>query len=389
MLNLETGEQRVLVSGGSAPRYAPTGHIVYGVGGTLRAVGFDLDRLEVTNPNPVPVLDGVVTKSSGAADFDLADDGSLVYVAGVIGGFGGRGTLVWVDREGREEALEDEPNNYSHVRVSPDGRQLALSFDDDVWTYDITRGTFNRVTTDSGIDQSPIWTPDGARLVFESDRGGSVDLFWTLADGTGTPERIATSAGGDASTTIIPGGWTPDGATLVFGALRGGNVDIGTVSMAGDLTAHLLIDDEFITAAPAISPDGRWMAYDSTLSGQTEIYVQRFPELGDRRLISTSGGRIPRWSPDGTELFYVSLYGRRMFAVPIVTQPAFRAGVPEVLFEGAYLAPAGTNRPYDLTPNGDRFVMIKTGSTSDGDAPQIVLVQNWFEELTRLVPTDP
>ena len=385
VLSLDTREQKVIVRG-SHPRYAPTGHLVYGVEGNLWAVGFDLDRLEALG-DAVPVVEGALTKASGAASFDLARDGSLVYVAGTSVGIGR--TLVWVDREGREEALDAEAGDYLGVRVSPNGAHLALDFDRDVQTYDTVRGTFNRVTTDPGNDQFPIWTPDGTRLVFQSDRGGSPELFWTLADGTGTPEPIVSREGDLIGT--LPEAWTPDGGTLLFTEVRAGVADIGTVSMEGDPTADLLIEDEFVTAAPTVSPDGRWLAYQSNLSGQGEIYVQRFPELGNRQRISTGGGRVPRWSPDGTELFYQSPGGRQLFAVPIVTEPAFTAGVSEVLFEGAYLAPViASRRPYDLTPDGDRFVMIKSpASTSDADEhTQITWVQNWTEELTRLFP-DP
>ena len=390
VLNLETHEQRVLISGGSAPHYSPTGHIVYGVSGTLRAVGFDLDRLEVTNPNPVPVLDGVVTKPTGAASFDLARDGSLVYVSGT-GGSQATRSLVWVDREGREEALDAEAGSYTTVRVSPDGGRLALDRGGDVWTYDTTRGTFNRVTTDPAADYGPIWTMDGSRLVFGSRREGSDELFWTLADGTGTPERVASPEGNVV--LIQPEAVTPDGTTLLFDEVSAGSgisVSIGIVSLERDATADLLIADEFITAAPAVSPDGRWIAYHSDLSGQLEVYVERFPDLGNRQPISTNGGAVPRWSPDGTELFYQSLDGRQLLAVSIVTEPRFTTGVPEVLFEGAYLPPSGQNRSYDLTPDGGRFVMIKASdATSDADeSPQIILVQNWFEELKRLVPTE-
>ena len=384
VLNLDTGEQTVLIPVGSNPRYSPTGHIVYGTGGTLRAVPFDFDRLDVSG-DPVPVLEGVMTKDgSGAANFSLARDGSLVYATGGAGG-GETNTLVWVDRDGREEALGAEPGGYTWVRVSPDGAQLALDFDGDVQTYDTVRGTFNRVTTDPGADQYPLWTVDGERLVFESNRGGSLELFWTLADSTGTPERILSREGNLVA--VMPEAWTADGTTLFFVAATA-VIDIGVLSMEGERTAELLIQDEFGTAAPAISPDGRWIAYHSDLSGQFEIYVQRFPALGGRQPISTSGGRVPRWSPDGTELFYQSLDGRQMLAVPIVTAPTFTAGAPEVLFEGAYLASIAAIRPYDLTPDGERFVMIKPGgATSESDDPtRIILVQHWFETLTARIP---
>ena len=181
LLDLDSGEQRVLISGGSAPRYSPTEHIVYGVSGTLRTVGFDLDRLEVTNPNPVPVLDGVITKDSGAANFDLARDGSLVYVAGDVAQIAER-ALVWVDRAGREEPLATPSVSYQRPRVSPDGARVAVDVADsdgtDIWVHDLARGTETRLTTDPADDRAPLWSPDGARVVFASNRdGGQKALF--------------------------------------------------------------------------------------------------------------------------------------------------------------------------------------------------------------------
>ena len=356
--------------------------------GNLWAVRFDLSRLEAVG-DAVPVQQGILTKPLGAANFDLARDGSLVYVSGTSGSQATR-SLVWVSLDGQEEALDAEPANYETVRVSPDGSRLALDRDGDIWTYDTTRGTFDRVTTDAASDYAPVWTRDGARLIFGSERGGSDELFWTLADGTGTPERIASSEGNVLLTQ--PEAVTPDGTTLLFSLAHSGTdptVDIGIVSLEDDGTADLLIEDEFITAAPAVSPDGRWITYDSNLSGRVEVYVQRFPGLGDRRRLSRTGGRLPRWSPDGRELFYQSLDGRQVLSMPVTTEPTLSVGEAEILFEGDFLAPFGPFRPYDVTPDGKGFVIIKTGVvTSDtDDSPQIILVQNWTEELTRLVPT--
>ena len=388
VLSLDTLEHKRVIPSGTYPRYSPTGHLLYVVEGNLWAVRFDLSRLETVG-DAVPVQQSILTKPLGAANFDLARDGSLVYVSGSRQA---TRSLVRVSREGQEEALDAEPGNYTSVRVSPDGGRLALDRDGDIWTYDTTRGTFNRVTTDAASDYAPVWTRDGARLIFGSERGGSDELFWTLADGTGTPERIASSEGDVLLTQ--PEAVTPDGTTLLFSLLRfgtaGATVDIAMVSLEGDGTADLLIEDEFITAAPAVSPDGRWITYDSNLSGRVEVYVQRFPGLGDRRRLSRTGGRHPRWSPDGRELFYQSLDGRQVLSMPITTEPTFSVGEAEILFGGDFLAPFGVVRPYDVTPDGKGFVIIKTGvATGDtDDSPQIILVLNWFEELTRLVPTN-
>ena len=386
VLPLDTLEPVVIVPGGSYPHYSSTGHLVYAVQGNLWAIGFDPDRLETVG-EPVPVLEDVLTKLSGTANFSVSENGALIYVPGQSSDNGRQ--LVWVDRQGREEAIGAPLGDYDYVRVSPDGVRLALDSGGDVQTYDTNRGILNRVTTDPGSDESPIWTPDGESIVFQSNRGGSWELFWTPADGTGTPKRILTNKRDVLS--FLPDAWTPDGSTLLFSEVRPGIVvDIATVSMEGDSTADPLIEDEFITAAPAVSPDGHWIAYQSNVSGQQEIYVQSFPDFGNRQRISTRGGRVPRWSNDGAELFYVSVNGRQLFAVPIVTVPTFSVGMPEVLFEGPYADPSGPNRPYDVDPKTNRFVMIKTSDpTSDTvGLRHIVLVQNWHEELKRLVPVN-
>ena len=343
VLSLETGVVTYLLPGGSFPRYVPTGHIVYGVGGTLRAVTFDVDRLEVTNPNPVPVLDGVITKV-------LA---------------------------------------YQRPRVSPDGTRVAVDVADpegaDIWIHDLARGTETRLTTDPADDLAPLWTPDGDRVVFRSDREGQAALFWKQVDTPGDAERLVSASGG--RTIIEPDAWSADGQTLLF--LTAGVVrpDVGLLSMEGERTSEILLDTEFRELAPAISPDGGWIAYSSDETGQDEVYVQRYPELGGKLPVSTDGGQQPLWSPDGEELFYRGLRG--MMVVPVETGPTFRAGDPEVLFEQQYFF-NGRRRTYDLAPDG-RFLMVKaSGAGDDARAPaaQIILVQNWFEELQRLVPVD-
>ena len=388
LLDLDSGEQRVLISGGSAPRYSPTGHIVYGVSGTLRTVGFDLDRLEVTNPNPVPVLDGVITKDSGAANFDLARDGSLVYVAGDVAQIAER-ALVWVDRAGREEPLATPSVSYQRPRVSPDGARVAVDVADsdgtDIWVHDLARGTETRLTTDPADDRAPLWSPDGARVVFASNRdGGQEALFWKLADGPGDAEHLMSP--GEARATIEASAWSVDGQTLLFWSSGSGiSPDIGLLSMEGERASEMLFDTEFQEAAPAISPDGGWIAYHSDETGQNEVYVQRFPGLGDKEAISTDGGGQPLWSPDGKELFYRN--GDEMMVVPVETDPTFSAGAPEVLFEQQYYLDRA-RRTYDLAPDG-RFLMVKEATDDDAaDAPQLILVQNWHEELKRLVPID-
>ena len=258
VLDLDTNQQRVLVSGGSYPRYASTGDIVYGVSGTLRAVRFDLERLEVIDPNPVPVLDGVVTKDSGAADFDLAGDGSLVYVAGDSTAGSGENTLVWVDRQGDEVALDLPPRTYQWPQLSPDDSRLIVTIADeentDVWISAVTRGTLAKLTTDPSLDAHGLWTLDGARVVFGSLREGPPGLFWVSADGSGDVERLLTI---EDAQYVRPHGWSPDGRLLLFeyGTAETGD-DIGVFSMEGERDWQSLFESVADEEAPAISPDG-------------------------------------------------------------------------------------------------------------------------------------
>jgi serine/threonine-protein kinase len=388
VLNLQTGEQKVLVPGGSYPRYVPTGHIVYGVEGTLRAVVFDLGRLEVRS-DPVPVLQRVTTKPSGAASFGVAQDGSLVYLPRDIQG-GVERTLVWVDRKGREESLKAPPRAYTSPRISPDGTKVALEIRDqenDIWVWDLARATLTRLTFDAGLDISPVWTPDGRRIAFSSTRGaatGGSNLHWQPADGTGAVERLRESA---EPNTQFPTSFSPDGTRLLFveiGSTTG--LDIGILPMEGERRATPLVQTPAQEGSAEVSPDGRWVAYESNGSGRNEIYVRPFPEVnGGRWQVSTGGGFDPLWRHDGRELFYLVGPGR-MMGTPIQAGAGatFAAGNPRVVFDGEYV-----EQGYDVSPDGQRFLMIKDARpTGEGPPPsQLIVVQHWLEELKRLVPT--
>ena len=388
VLSLVTGEIEVLIPGGSNPRYAPTGHIVYGVGGTLRAVGFDVERLEVTS-DPIPVLEGVITKGSGAADFSISGDGSLVYIAGDPQ-VGQDRTLVWVDRDGREEALAAEPRAYRYPRISPDGSQVALDVRDqeeDIWIWDFARETLRRLTFDPGNDLYPTWTPDGERLAFSSARGGNQNLFSKAADGTGTVERLTESENLQHAHFF-----SPDGKQLVYRELypQTGS-DFGVRLMDGDGSLTPLLVTEFNERNAEISPDGRWLAYESDASGQYEIFVRPFPNVDEGQLqISTGGGTEPLWTQDGSELFYLDS-GGQLTAVSVRIDPSLDFGNAEVVLEESYLsaAPGATGRTYDVSPNGERFLRIKEGGAGEQTSPaELILVQNWLEELKRLVPSN-
>jgi len=357
----------------------------------LFAVAFDPDTLTVSG-GAVPLVQGVMRATfdtTGAANYGISGDGTLVYLAGDAAA--AERNLVWVDRTGRETLLTVPIRAYTNPRISPDGTRIALDIrdqDNDIWTSDLARETLTRLTFDPGEDEFPVWSPDGQRIAFSSSRGGgsavNSSLFWRAADGSGSVELLAESDG-----QLFPTSFLPNAAgILVFGAATnsGANDDIGVFRMEGTGGAAPLLETAFAESYPAVSPDGRWLAYVSDESGREEVYVRPFPDVdvGGRWQVSTGGGTQPLWARGGQELFYRN--GEAVIAVPVQTDPTFTAGNSEVLFEGGYLqANGGPN--YDVSLDSERFLMIKPLDNASG-APRIIVVQNWLEELERLVPTD-
>jgi serine/threonine-protein kinase len=385
LLNLDTGTYRVLIQGGSHGRYVGSGHIVYGVAGTLRAMAFDLDSLEVRG-TPVPVVDGVITKPTGAASFSVSSDGTLVYLAGDATGAFQR-NLVWVDRNGREEPISAPPRNYQYPRLSPDGTRLALDSRDeenDIWIWDFARQNLARLTFDPGFNRGPVWTPDGSRVVFSAARDGAENIYWQSGDGSGTPELLVESPVMNAQ--IFPHAFSPDGTQLLFTNTNPPR-DIFLSSVDGSQVEPLMATS-FSEFNPSVSPDGRWLAFESDESGRFVVYVRPFPEVQTGRWqISTAGGTRPLWSRDGRELFYLETQGRLMSAA-VENGPTFVHRTPRMVFEGGYAAP-NQGRTYDVSADSQRFVMIKNATgDAGGDAapPHINIVLNWFEELKARVP---
>ena len=389
VLSLDTGEQRVVVRGGSQPRYAATGHIVYGVGNTLRAVPFDLERLETIGA-PIAVVEDVVTKTLGAASFGLSRSGSLVFVPGTQENTEGR-TLVWVDRDGREEEIPAPTAPYESPRLSPDGRYVALEVRDpeneDVMVYDLQRETPTRLTFDPARDGYPLWSPDGQRVLFSSAREGPSNIYSKAADGTGGVERVTTSDGNQT-----PLSWSADGQSLVIYDFSNGQGDLALVSFGAENETEGLIETQGADIHGEVSPDGRWMAYASNESGQFEVYVRPFPDVDDGRWqISRDGGTSPVWAPDGQELFFrAAAAGSDVMVVAVETEPTFSPGNPEILFSAPYrISGPGRGRPWDVAADG-RFLMVRESAAGQNTeaTPRIVMVQNWFQELSERVPVN-
>jgi len=256
----------------------------------------------------------------------------------------------------------------------------------DIWIYDLARGTSSRLTFDPASDQAPLWTPDGERVVFSSSREGG-GLFWKAADGTGQVERLTTSA-----SPQFPEAFSPDGMRLVF---REGSPqwDLYVLSMEGEPTSKPLLQTPFNETASAISPDGRWIAYTSDESGLFQVYVRPFPNVDDGKWqISTDGGQEPLlWGPESRELFYGHPSGDRIMVVAVEADPAFSAENPRVLLTVDYVDRATTFPSFDISPDGERFLVVKEiGRIEEVSGPtELIVVENWFEELRRLAPRSP
>ena len=294
VLDLSTGAQKIVMRGGSQAQYVSSGHLVYVAADTLRAVAFDLGRLE-TIGSGIPVVPQVVTMLNGTAEFDIGRDGTLVYAAGGPGTAPAR-TLVWVDRQGREEAITAAPPRpYLYPRLSPDGTRLALEIRDhpnDVWVLNLARQTLTPVTSNPGIDQAPVWMPDGLRLVFTSSRDGGVgSLFWQAADGTGIAEPLTESPNYQRPSAVLP-----DGRILFWEAGVKTAADVMMLTPQKGRRVQALIPGPLVDRNAEVSPNGQWLAYESNDSGQFEVFVRPFPDVNKEKIpVSTAGGAQPLW----------------------------------------------------------------------------------------------
>ncbi len=386
MQRLDTGERTTLVEGGTDPRYLPTGHLLFVRGNQLHALPFDLDARAVRGA-PVPVLDSLqraLMFDTGSGHFSVSQNGTLVSVPALPPI---TTTLVWVDRSGAEEPLPMPERFYYHARLSPDGRRAAVDtlYAQDIWIYELARGTMTRLTTQQ-TNLHPIWSADGRSVIFDANLGLAIER--KAVDGL---QRAALVAA-DETRHLTPVSASPDGRTLAvehsddFFAF-----DIAVVSLEGDGDVRPIIaSPEFRETSPLFSPDGRWLAYVSDETGQNEVYVQPYPGLDRRWLVSKGGGVEPMWSRTGTELFYrTGLEASVMMAVPVNTEAGFEAGEPEELFSGTYISEGvGAHPTYDVSPDGQRFLMIKPTVPDEFsfDLDKIDVTLNWFEELERLVP---
>jgi eukaryotic-like serine/threonine-protein kinase len=383
--SLATGHRTVVVQRGYDAHYLATGHLTYALDNDVYAVAFDATRLTASG-SAVPVVQGVqrpVGLIAAALNLVVSGDGTLVYLAAQ----NSSRALFWLDRQGRAVSVTTIPaGRYSDVRLSPDGGRVLLTLDGDIWIYDLASGRSSRLTRD-GTSQMGVWDPTGARIAYSSARGGNLEAWVESADGGGQPRQL-TSLGG----VVHVDSWSPDGRLLSIhhhDRLGRTAIDLVSIDQAGAKSQPFL-GGAFNEEGAAFSSDGRYVAYLSTESGQREIYVRQYPGAGGQATASVGGGMEAVWAGRGAEIFYRSLSGDRMFAVPVTSGPTLKVGTPVQLFQGRYyVAPTGSPRPqYDVSADGQRFLMLAptTGTDASLARPRIIVVENWFEELKRLVP---
>ena len=383
---LKTGARTVVHSGGSYGRYVPSGHLVYVNKGTIFAVPFDLKTFKVTG-TPAPVVQNVTSSpAEGGAQIAFAATGLMGYIRG--GPLVPQYPIVWVDRDGRQSPLLAEPGAYANPRLSPDGRRLSLTVlregNWDIWVYDLERQVTTRLTFDEATDTEQVWSPDGREIVFSSDRDRQPStLYRKPSDGSGEEREVVKT-----DVHMWASSWSSDREVIAVSTPRA-NFDIGLVRLATSKT-EWLVTTPFAESDAAFSPDNRWVAYVSSESGQSEVYVRPIASGGGRWQISDAGGAYPRWARDGRELVYRTNEGIMAASIE-ASEGSLRTGKPRQLFAGAFrggtggIAIAGnTFADYDMTADGKRFVMFpRAAAAGEERAGIITVVSSWFDDLSR------
>jgi serine/threonine-protein kinase len=402
VLSLKTGQWKVVQRGGYFGRYLATsngaGHLVYVHQGTLFAVGFDLERLEV-HGSAVPLLENVAGNDAvGAGQYDIARDGTLVFLSGKSSTV--FTTVAWMESTGKIYPLLASPALYLAPRFSPDGKRLALAVGPtgaaDIQVYDWQRDTMTRLTfTQRSI--YPVWTPDGKHLVFQSQSSGANSLRWIRADGAGDSQLLLESKGGEPR----PYSFSPDGQRLAFAELgMDTGYDLWTLPLDVSDPGHpkpgkpeLFLRTPFDEREPAFSPDGRWIAHSSSESGSNEVYVRPFsggaPSGSGKWQISDGGGLHPIWSRDGRELFYETLDNRIMAATYTARGDSFVPDKPRLWSNTQIMDLFGTGLwNLDLSPDGKRFAVVPRPDARAElkGSVHVTVLLNFFDELRRRVP---
>jgi serine/threonine protein kinase len=387
VLESDAGKWRTVLEDASDARYIPTGHLVFLRRGTLMAVAFDMRKLEISG-QPVPVITDVMhilniangNYNTGKGQYHISDSGSLVFVPGSIIP-NQENSLVWLDQKGNETPIGSHTKAYSAPRLSPDGQKivyLTSGTDWCIWAYDIARDIHRQVVTERTAF-CPIWTPDGNRIVFGWSDSYPENIYSVPTDGSTVMKRLTTSPNYQ-----VPCSFSLDGNLLTFLEWRN-SYDIFIYDFR-DITITPFATEEYNEFCPEFSPDGRWIAYCTRREGRYEVFIRPSSGTGEIKKVSREGGIEPLWARSGKQIFY--RWGRQMWAADIRTEPNFSVGSPLKLFEKSGLGFGEFFRGYDISLDDQLFLMVREEEREPQPVTEMILIQNWFEELKRLVPTE-
>ncbi len=381
VLSLEDLSTKVILRGGTFPRFAASGHLVFARDRTLYAAPFDPEALETTGP-AVPVLEGLAGGVNwGCLQCTMSREGTLIYLP--AGGGAGKMEMVWLDREGTATPASGLTRGFQRASLSPDGKAVAVSISDgdisSIWVLDFTRDNLTRFTFGDQVDISPVWSPDGQWIAFSRQvKGGNFEIFRQRANGDGEAERLTDSPDFDR-----PESWSPDSRTLIYQARRPGSndSDILLLRLEGEPSSETFLDTSFSEGDAHISPDGRWVAYISNETGDPEIYVRRLAGTGGGRVkVSTTGGISPLWAPDNKELIYRDLDNNLMSVDFTSSADTFTPTAPRQLLE---LLP--WDRGPEVIAADERGILIlRPVGSATADTWDPVVVVNWLTELNRV-----
>jgi serine/threonine-protein kinase len=388
---ISTGERK-MITAGLRGYVTSTGHLVFAtLDGQILGAPFDADKLELTG-GAVPLVQGVGVTASQDVMYTLSDNGTLLYWSAAPSASASE--MIWVSRSGEVSPVDPSftfnPSGDNHYwRLSPDGSKVAFQDNGepggDIWVKQLDRGPVSRLTFDPGADRAPEWSTDGESVLFLSDRLGEGGDVWTQrADGTGEPTLVA-----GLDRIPISHALTPDGAWVIFRSASAPTRDIFAQRIGDDTPIPVAASAGYDENAPAISPDGRWIAYVSSETGDPQVYVRPFPDVdAGRWQVSNGPGVSPLWSHSGRELFFATMDG--MVSAQVETSPSFRVIGQQSLFRFPPGVQSGIARGfYDISPDDQRFLMarpVQFGGDDSGSQVQLILVENFFEDLKARVP---